>query len=61
MGKRRISHAEQFPVMNIDTLPSRRGSVTPEFLSVGCSEGLPSKNYSVKREWEEQHLYRGET
>lgn len=34
---RQIFHQEGFQIIFADSLPSRRSSITPQFLSVGCA------------------------
>lgn len=41
--KRQISHAEKLQIIYVETLSSRMESVTPHFLSAGCTQSLPPK------------------
>lgn len=50
-----ISHTKGFKIFNADTLPSRRGSLTPYPLSVGCtSDCFPKK---IVKEEEQEEIY----
>ena len=46
--KRQISSAEEFQIIYVDTLLSRRGSITP-ILSADCTKKLPSKESSDRK------------